>query len=124
MSMNKNIKLLLIVVLILFIGLVTWAVLQERNTLNKQSTVAFNGTGTLLFEGNEIPQPKGYFLQGGNKTELVFQTNTICAFDTGSLPCVAMSVTWDMAFSNKSAFVEGKKQDGKIFLDRIRVYPN
>jgi len=53
--------------------------------------------------------------------ELVLDEMSICASGSGGLPCMAMSVTFDMAFGGRRAMIEGVLQGDKVLVRKMRI---
>lgn len=53
--------------------------------------------------------------------QLVLDEYSICATETGALPCMAMSVTFDVAFGGKRASVEGIEEDEAVRVRKLQI---
>jgi hypothetical protein len=53
--------------------------------------------------------------------ELALDAESICGGQTGSLPCMAMSISFHAVFAGKRAIVEGIEKEARLTLRRLRV---
>lgn len=90
----------------------------EKTDFSAVGTITFNNPGQaqgvmyLVYEEPGAP---------ALTKELVIDAQSICATPTGALPCMAMSVTYDIPFGGKRAVVEGIKDGDKVIVRKLRV---
>lgn len=85
----------------------------------------FVEAGILHFPRPESGQAKGTFefSENGATTTLDLEMDemSVCATPTGAVPCMAMSVTFDVPFNNRRAMVEGERKGNTILIRKVRV---
>ncbi len=92
------------------------------------TTTDFARIGNLSFDapGNRQDTPYLVYEEPGKpalKAELVLDEYSICATQTGSLTCMAMSAQYSVAFGGARALVEGRMlPDGRILVIKMYVY--
>lgn len=102
---------------------------QMSQKVNGNATT-FANVGLVTFQSND-PGPQftpffTYTVAHGTSTAtstLVFDELSFCSASNGSVPCMAMSVTFDVPFGNKQAIVEGIQQGSEILVRKLNVVP-
>ncbi len=143
MSQNK----ILIIVLVLILGVGGILLVREpkesvkdlvvtnpemepptQGKLNGNPTT-FAQAGTISFKEND-PDVHGtpFFTFTNNvgsttMTKLVFDPMSFCVTNNGGIPCIAMSVTYDIPFNNKNAIVEGisSTQENEVLVRKLYI---
>jgi len=102
-------RYVLIIAVILFLASSIYFVSSEHspNGIEKNAPTTFAELGLISFR-DSIP----YFIykEEGKPSlsiKLIFNNDSICAAANGSALCIALSTTFDMAFNNKQAVIEG-----------------
>lgn len=107
-----------------------------NDTFSEQPAEAYRPTdfaevGTLRFPTPPNPTIKEAVLEYAGPDNvtttvpIIFDGSglmTICVRDNWGLPCAAMSMTYDAAFSGKRAVVEGVMENGKVLMQKLHVY--
>lgn len=117
-------------ILVLF-GIIFWftggnkQVISVSQVENIKKT-DFSAVGTITFDNSGGGQSvMSLVYKGSGATsltkELVLDAQSICATPTGALPCMAMSVTFDVPFGGKSAIVEGIEEGDKVIVRKLRA---
>ncbi len=82
-------------------------------------------TGAIDAVGSGQGQDELYLVQKkGEKvtnTKLVIDEHSYCNMGSGGLPCIAMSITYSMAFGGKRALVDGNTEGDSIRVRRLRI---
>jgi hypothetical protein len=126
-----------IIIILFSLFIIICSIVFIINKNNHGYTVAsgqatnFSEFGVLSFrpsnnEENIFPDPYLFYGEEGRPSlsvKLVMDETSVCAGENGSLPCIAMSVSLDIPFNNKSATVEGIQIDeNTIMVRKLRVY--
>lgn len=91
---------------------------SEPTNFNEVGTITVNNPGgaqgvmTLVYEKPGAPSLT---------KELILDELSICAAPNGATPCMAMSVTFDVAFGGKRAIVEGIERDSSVLVRKLRI---
>jgi hypothetical protein len=85
----------------------------------------FNEVGIVHFPPPAVGQAEGTFeyREGTASTTLKIKMDELsyCAAPNGAIPCIAMSISFDIPFNGKAALVEGVRTGDTILLRKIRV---
>lgn len=88
----------------------------------------FAEQGRLRFLDPADPQGQAILLykqsqsQFTNSIPVVFTTKTLCATRTGTLPCMAMSATRDVAFGDRPVTIDGRVENGRVLIYKLDAY--
>lgn len=125
----KKIFILGSVVVILFIifFLNTNKVDEVPTVAPTPETITFSKTGVFVMNnpGMEKDVPFLIYEEPGKpaiSAKLKFDEKSICSSGSGTLPCMAMSMTFDLAFGGKRVLVEGiDGEDDFIIIRDIKI---
>ncbi len=53
---------------------------------------------------------------------LIFDVQSLCSASNGTLPCMAMSATYDLAFGSRQLVIEGVQDEKGVTIRRLRAY--
>lgn len=96
-------------------------VFSEPTNFSKIGTIVFNNPGLkpntpyLVYEEPGSPALSAL---------LLFDPISVCSFENGATPCIAMSVTLDLPLGGKRTVVEGTKNENTVLVRKIQVLNN
>lgn len=127
--MKRELKIILGV---LFVGILLYALLRGAVLHNGEKPFEITGTptnfaeyGTVVFNNPGLKANTPYFVyeEPGSPAltkELIIDAESACVANNGSVPCLAMSVTFDMPFGGRRVLVEGIEEGDGIRVKKLQ----
>lgn len=97
------------------------------NNASSTTAITFSKTGVFVMNnpGMEKDIPYLIYEEPGKpavQAKLKFDGSSVCVSSSGTLPCLASNISFDIIFSGKRVLVEGVSgSDGSVLVSKIRI---